>query len=250
MSFKTQISQKIVSIVFSVLVICFGIGFYVFAWTGPTESPPGGNVAVPLNVGPTGQTKLGGLIFNTSVTPAEYGLLVAQGKVGIGTMSPQADLEVNNTLRLSPTDSPSYAVEGALYYDNSDNTIMYHDGSDWQPILAGASSGSTPRGSAIAITAESPGVMNHGAAASYCYNLSATASAAMDGDITTIYTDWRLPTTEELAVFMYTIYDFDYVWTASIYQAATNGYNAWIKMSLVGGWRMENINQISARCVR
>ena len=90
MSFKTQISQKIVSIVFSVLVVCFGIGFYVFAWTEPPAPPPGGNVAVPLNVGPIGQTKLGGLILNTSAVPAENGLIVAQGNVGIGTVSPQA----------------------------------------------------------------------------------------------------------------------------------------------------------------
>ena len=140
MSFKTQISQKIVSLVFSILVVCFGIGFYVFAWTGPTEAPPGGNVPAPLNTGKDAQTKLGPLFLNTSLFPGEPGFVVAQGNVGIGTFSPQTDLEVNNTLRLSPTDSPNYAVEGALYYNDSNNIIMYHDGSDWQPILAGASS--------------------------------------------------------------------------------------------------------------
>lgn len=31
------------------------------SWTGPSATPPGGNVDPPLNVGPTSQTKKGGL---------------------------------------------------------------------------------------------------------------------------------------------------------------------------------------------
>ena len=35
------------------------------AWTDPTEPPPNGNVAAPINVGTTGQVKNGGLGVNT-----------------------------------------------------------------------------------------------------------------------------------------------------------------------------------------
>ena len=94
MSFKTQISQKIVSLVFSILVVCFAIGFYVFAWEEPPAPPPGGNVPAPLNTGKDAQTKLGPLFLNTSLFPGEPGFVVAQGNVGIGTMSPGAKLHV------------------------------------------------------------------------------------------------------------------------------------------------------------
>jgi hypothetical protein len=35
------------------------------AWTGPTQSPPNGNVAAPINVGTTDQVKNGGLGVNS-----------------------------------------------------------------------------------------------------------------------------------------------------------------------------------------
>jgi len=59
------------------------------------------------------------------------------GNVGIGTTNPGADLEVNNTLCLAPTDSPNHAEEGALHYDNSEDIVKYHDGTDWKPMGGG-----------------------------------------------------------------------------------------------------------------
>jgi hypothetical protein len=55
------------------------------AWTEPSASPPGGNVAAPLNVSDAPQVKRGSLILNTG--GAEIGLIVAAGNVGIGTGS-------------------------------------------------------------------------------------------------------------------------------------------------------------------
>ena len=110
---KKQVSSKIVSLVFSVLVICFAIAFYVVAWNEPAAPPPGGNIPAPLNTGPTGQSKEGGLILNTG--GAATGLIIDQGAVGIGTTSPSVGEEV---LKLD--------VEGAIgamkYCDeNGDN---------------------------------------------------------------------------------------------------------------------------------
>ena len=37
---------------------------YALAWTGPSSTPPNGNVAAPLNVGTSTQTKYGNLVLN------------------------------------------------------------------------------------------------------------------------------------------------------------------------------------------
>jgi hypothetical protein len=54
--------------IFSALVLFAGIAYAV--WTEPTVNPPGGNVDVPINVGPTSQYKSGALgiggLFRTS----------------------------------------------------------------------------------------------------------------------------------------------------------------------------------------
>lgn len=52
----------------------------ISAWTGPTASPPNGNVSAPVNVGSTGQVKQGDL-----------GVL---GSLGVGTPSPAVKLDL------------------------------------------------------------------------------------------------------------------------------------------------------------
>jgi len=56
-----NISPKIISLAFGILVICFAIAFYVVAWQEPSQAPPEGNVPTPLNVGSSAQTKAGDL---------------------------------------------------------------------------------------------------------------------------------------------------------------------------------------------
>ena len=112
-----QVSYKIVSLTFGVLVLCFAVGFYVLGWTSPTAAPPGNNAAAPLNISSTGQTKAGGLILNTG--GAANGLIIDKGNVGIGTTAPGAKLEVNGTGRFTqpvivgtPTASNDAATKG------------------------------------------------------------------------------------------------------------------------------------------
>ncbi len=59
---------------------------FVQAWTEPTVAPPAGNVGAPLNTGSIGQGKSGGLILNTG--GAATGLIVQNGSVGIGALTP------------------------------------------------------------------------------------------------------------------------------------------------------------------
>ena len=78
--------QTLILITIPVLTICFGIAFYALGWTNPTANPPSGNVYTPINTGPVGQSKEGGLIVNTG--GASNGLVVQTGNVGIGTTNP------------------------------------------------------------------------------------------------------------------------------------------------------------------
>lgn len=69
----------------------------LFAFSEPQSPPPGANTPAPLHVGATGQSKAGGLILNTG--GANYGLIVDQGSVGIGTQSPTQKLDVMGYVR-------------------------------------------------------------------------------------------------------------------------------------------------------
>ncbi|MBI2450358.1 MAG: hypothetical protein HYV47_02355 [Candidatus Nealsonbacteria bacterium] len=77
-----QISPKITALTFGILAVVFLAAFYVVAWREPSQAPPGGNVAAPLNVGPAGQSKEGGLIINTG--GAANGLIIDKGKLCLG----------------------------------------------------------------------------------------------------------------------------------------------------------------------
>ena len=60
---------------------------YVKAWTGPTLSPPNGNVPAPINVGNSIQTKLGSLVLNAA-TPIQnaVGLTVSGTSIFNGSL--------------------------------------------------------------------------------------------------------------------------------------------------------------------
>lgn len=51
------------TLIAAITLIIFG-AFVVFAWTGPSSSPPNGNVDAPINVGGTDQVKDAGLALN------------------------------------------------------------------------------------------------------------------------------------------------------------------------------------------
>jgi len=89
MSEKTQ---KFILLTVGVFAMSLVIGYLVLAWSEPSQNPPQGNVPAPLNVGPQGQAKAGGLILNTGGAPT--GLIVRYGNVGIGTTAPSTKLHV------------------------------------------------------------------------------------------------------------------------------------------------------------
>lgn len=80
-SFSTYFLVLIVGFLFAIAV-----SQVLAAFSEPTAAPPGDNASEPLNVSGTGQAKAGGLILNTG--GAAVGLIVDQGTVGIGTVTP------------------------------------------------------------------------------------------------------------------------------------------------------------------
>ena len=109
-----------------VLGVILGTGLqFAQAWTEPGAAPPGGNVEGPLTVGPQGQWKEGNLILNTNGI-AQNGLLIANGKTGLGTIYPHPKTGVHVFNR----DSSNGAAE--LFIDtiaNRGSSIVYgHEG--------------------------------------------------------------------------------------------------------------------------
>ncbi|MFA6257658.1 MAG: hypothetical protein WC671_01455 [Candidatus Paceibacterota bacterium] len=155
---KTKIIQNIKSIILALMLVA-GVSYVsaVGTWSGPTATAPGNNTDTPLNVGSTLQSKSGWLgvggIFTPSVSMdirntggllggltttggavlntggATNGLIVQNGKVGIGTATPNSALAFGNTL------NPLNIASGAA---RTDSKILLYDlgASNWAGIGA------------------------------------------------------------------------------------------------------------------
>jgi hypothetical protein len=92
----TEKTQKFISFTLGVLAMSILLSYLVFAWNEPSQNPPQGNVAPPLNTSINAQAKEGTLVVgnNSAVTT---GLIVRYGNVGIGTTSPAGQLDVSGS---------------------------------------------------------------------------------------------------------------------------------------------------------
>ncbi|HOF42862.1 MAG TPA: hypothetical protein PLF86_03350, partial [Candidatus Moranbacteria bacterium] len=77
------------------------------AWTEPTAIAPNGNVGAPINTGDNSQYKAGA--FGIGKVLRGYSNAIFDGNVGIGTTSPGAKLDVQNSV-LVQYSSPVYGV--------------------------------------------------------------------------------------------------------------------------------------------
>lgn len=70
------------------IVLSLGLSF-VYAWTAPTMTPPGANVAAPINTGSTAQTKTG--------------LFTAAGGIKVGAIGSACDSAFGGAIRWTGT---------------------------------------------------------------------------------------------------------------------------------------------------
>ena len=124
--------QKTIALLVGVVAMALAISYFVFAWTEPTQAPPGGNVPAPLNVGSAGQSKAGGLILNTG--EAATGLIVQHGNVGIGTTEPEMQLDVNGDVLIRSTDGAGLHIGETGGYDQRRILLGYNSNGDYAEI--------------------------------------------------------------------------------------------------------------------
>jgi hypothetical protein len=85
------------------LFCSLGIGI-AYAWTAPSTTPPGGNVSAPINASSLTQIKQGNLdIVGLNALGQAYtnGLIVENGNVGIGTLTPTRKVEIAGDLKVN-----------------------------------------------------------------------------------------------------------------------------------------------------
>ncbi len=112
------------------------------AWSGPTLAPPDGNVSAPINESTVSQVKLGGLGIagNFLVGVNSFFVNSASGVVGIGTINPQANLDINGTGALitprgTTAQQPATPVNGMLRYDTTAKRFTVYRDNAWAYLL-------------------------------------------------------------------------------------------------------------------
>lgn len=107
----------------------------LFAWTGPTATAPGNNVATPINVGTTDQVKNAGLSLNALTV---FGSQYIQDKLGINKTNPVVALQVVGTIIVGNGGEVCQAVtEGGVRYNSSSKKLEFCNGSAWTPVTSG-----------------------------------------------------------------------------------------------------------------
>ena len=116
--FISQIALVVGAVVFSAALQTQAV------FTPPSTTPPNADAYAPLTTSPTMQAKVGGLILNSA--NAANGLLVRNGRVGIGTLSPSVKLDVVGEVKVgnSGTSCTSTKV-GSIRYDPGSDVLQY-----------------------------------------------------------------------------------------------------------------------------
>jgi len=272
------LGRKIMTTVILTVTVMITAGLAIWAlaaFTEPVVGPAGSDQDYAQNI--LGANNADNDFDSSLVTASSTGSIIERQEYVQTQLGTNLDTTVSSRLAAASyvtergTDSAAlasnYTATRAGYLDNLDATVSSRLAAASYTAERGTDSAALasnytatragyldtlktgPRGPVIAASAESAATYTHANAAKYCYDLSAVAAVAMDGDVSTTYTDWRLPTVGEAAVFEGTITSANNIWTATIYEAT--GSN-WIILRLSDGeWSSyAYTGDISVRCVR
>ncbi len=108
------------------LLLTFGLSYAYAAWSEPTATPPGGNVAAPINTGSAAQTKTGSLGVGSANAPAHT--LEVNGAVSLngyysGEPNSSGGLILNHSTGVS-------GKEASIEYYGSGRSIIGPDGNE------------------------------------------------------------------------------------------------------------------------
>lgn len=72
-------------------------------------------------------------IANATGLPLVYGDFITK-KIGIGTTSPLATMDISGFMKLLPQSTPSSPIEGMIYADSSDHHLYFYNGTNWKQL--------------------------------------------------------------------------------------------------------------------
>lgn len=123
-------------------------------YAGATGAAPGDNYGVYAeSIGASTGTNYGGYFSASGAATANYGLVVASGNVGIGTITPARQLHVNGAMRLVASTTPASPVAGDIFIDSAaSNALKYYNGSTWVSLTSGGGGATNIDGLSDAIT--------------------------------------------------------------------------------------------------
>jgi|GEM_PF-4550535 len=105
------------------------------AWVGPTNTPPQGNVAAPINVGTTSQIKDGTIGVEGL---AVFGTAYIQTKLGVGILSPVVSIQTPGSIKIGDGGEVCQSVTaGAQRYNSTTRQMEFCDGSSWRSVSSG-----------------------------------------------------------------------------------------------------------------
>ena len=187
---KTYIAQFLVLSI--ALTLALGANYLYAAWSGPTATPPGGNVAPPINTSSTAQTKTGDLTVSglTSDVLSVLGNSSIVGKLRIGTSGTPAQLlDLRGTAGTDGIRFPNGSVQ-TVAYDPANPNVVFPQTVTFECFMIASDTGCTgvaycPAGSKIsglkAVTNNNFGFVTSSAYSAGAWNTLTAANATGNG---------------------------------------------------------------------
>jgi uncharacterized protein (TIGR02145 family) len=144
-----NISSKSFGLMLGAFLSILLLSVAVFAWTGPTQAPPAGNISYPVTA--TNKTQLMGGSFSVSgvfQTDTNTHLAITNGSVGIGTDSPGGllgikdantyiDVDASNNLTFTDAETGTKTLAQLAGTDFICGSVLSYEGQNYSTVKIG-----------------------------------------------------------------------------------------------------------------